>query len=489
MFGNKETRNNKIALSYLICRCKTVIENKSKHGINIYMPTENREVYERMLIDMNKNGRGHSLAYLDLYLPQTSRTLDEKCGITEDGDTQVRFVKDGRVMKSKIGKFMRNVIQESGIFSHLSESCINYFCESVTTEWVSNHPAAQKYELRVDNDFEEIYSSYHMASNFHSCMTDDDQWSFYCNAVEAKAASIWKDGNMYARCVIFTKVNNDTTGEVLRLAERQYSADKDPVLKRILINKLIEAGEIDGYKVIDASFDDADKFVLNNGRSIDDEKLSIDCWLNHGDTKSYQDSFKWFDYDEKTAYNYPCADECLGDCERTYGERTIEYKRWNGAYYVDAEASEEWVYENCVEIDDDFYDDWQVINDGRRIRCDEAIYSEYDDCYYHEGDVVFSNAVSSFLHEKDASYNDTMDDYLPINEEDELFEDWKIINWMYDEVNKDYVPQTMEVYVYDTEIRKWVLKRTCIDYRNQYTEINGENYKTEQITEYYYEVA
>jgi hypothetical protein len=241
-FGNKETRNNKIALAYMMVTMRFRFKNGTAKKFRS-TPLTNREVYERMKEALNYTcSSDYKLAFINVYLPRCSRMIDVRQGLTEDGDTQVRYILNDnhdRPKKMKIGKFLRAVFEESKFFAHLPESCINYFCEQATTEWEANHPALQEYELRVDDDFGEIYSSDNMAVDFGSCMTNDGQYSFYYDAVSAKAASLWQGGKMYARCVIFTDVHDLHTGNVLRLAERQYAVGKNPVLKQILINKLI----------------------------------------------------------------------------------------------------------------------------------------------------------------------------------------------------------------------------------------------------------
>lgn len=497
-FGNKESRNNKIALAYMMVTMRLRFKNRTAKTF-CSTPLTNREVYERMKETLNYTcSSDYKLAFINVYLPRCSRMIDVRQGLTEDGDTQVRYILNDnhdRPKKMKIGKFLRAVFEESKFFAHLPESCINYFCEQATTEWEANHPALQEYELRVDEDFGEIYSSDNMAGDFGSCMTDDGQYSFYVDAVSAKAASLWQDGKMYARCVIFTDVHDLHTGKVLRLAERQYAVGKNPVLKQILINKLIEDGEIDGYKKIDACYFDAQKFHLNDGTEIYDHDLWIECNLEDGDIKSYQDSFKWYDYDSKRAYNYEedDADFVLSDCDRYYERplRMLNYYRWDGSGYHLYEEDEEWVYDNCVEINGDFYDDWYTDHNSEYIRCDEARYSQRENEYYHEDDAVYCEWLEDYIYHEYATWCEEMEDYLPIDDYEEIFQEWKKQNWCYDEVNDEYVYDAISVYVYDAEIGKWVCKDTNVDCRNEYTKINEDYYRTEQLTQYYdnYEVA
>ena len=497
VFGDKNTRNNKVALAYFVATAKELIGNV-KHGCVPTLISANSEVYTAMLNEMHDKGTGCYIHLLKIKLPYCSRRLDERGGFTEDGDTQVRYILNGntdRPMKMKIGKFLRAVITESDVFKHLPESCINYFVEKASNEWESKHPVNNSYELVVDNDFEKLYTSEYHAGDFGSCMTNDDQYSFYEDAVEARAASLWKDGEMYARCVIFDKVNELETGAVYRLAERQYAVDKNPVLKQILINKLIEAGEIDGYKHPDACFSDANKFFKNDGTSMVDSKLYISCNLDFGDIKSYQDSFKWYDYDERTAYNYEFSYGCydLSNCDRYFesDEEEVTVYRWDsrqGRYYEDYQCQSE-AEDNCVLIGDDYYADWETDIHGDHIRCDEARYSDYQNDYIHEDEAVYSEWKESYLYSNDAKWIDEMEDYVPYDEWEECFEYWKAENWEFDEVNEEYVKDTIEVYVYNPQIRKWVRKDTNAECEDDYTDIDGDLYKTNQLTEYYYEVA
>ena len=47
-----------------------------------------------------------------------------------------------------------------------------------------------------------------------------------------------------ARCVIFDEVHDENNGKTYRLAERQYSTEGSETLKQVLVNKLIDAGDL-----------------------------------------------------------------------------------------------------------------------------------------------------------------------------------------------------------------------------------------------------
>ena len=109
-----------------------------------------------------------------------------------------------------------------------------------------------------------------------------------------------------ARAILFTNVT-DQYGRKWRLLERQYSKESNEVLKRLLIDLCIKEGHIDGYKQVGAGCSESRAFVANDGSSLADMKFSIKCELDMYDTLSYQDSFKYYDYNKSTAYNYPEA--------------------------------------------------------------------------------------------------------------------------------------------------------------------------------------
>jgi hypothetical protein len=222
-------------------------------------------------------------------------------------------------------------------------------------------------------------------------MNDENNHSFYYNAVSAKAAWIERDNKIIARCIIFDSVHDANTGEILRLAERQYS-DTDRG-KEILIGKLIAAEEIDGYKRFGACCSDSTAFVSAEGDDWSKREFFIDCELNGGDTVSYQDSFKYYDMDERRAYNYyPGCN--YHDLAITSGELEAEWDEYNGEYCSETVT----VYfhgreiscnveklEDFYEINGDYYhyDDTEVCERcGDRFVSGEGYYSDLTECEY-----------------------------------------------------------------------------------------------------------
>ena len=309
----------------------------------------------------------------DWKLISTTMELDASNGFCLDGDMKaVRYVNTERdkVFKMKAGKFITRCIEElPEVGNVMPEQMKRWLGEEFAREWQShaeqNNPNGQ-YELHVDDDFDAIYDSDRCVGDFRSCMTDRGYHDFYTKSVDAKAAYLTRqDGKIVARCIIYTNVE-DGYGEEYRLAERQYATGQDDRLKQILVDKLIEAGEIDGYKRVGAGCWDTDDFVLNNGESMSHLTLFIKCELEPNDTLSFQDSFQYFCYDEQIAYN---NSNCSYDAELSKTEGLLEMGEWS-------EWNESWIIENPTR--DEYYDDW--------IREDQAA-----TMYYHGREILVND--------------------------------------------------------------------------------------------------
>lgn len=243
---------------------------------------------------------------------------DHMNGLCEDFDKKaVRYVntKTERVYKMKAGKFFTSIIKETEIGQILSEPVVNWLSEEFTQDWQTyTFGQTPDVELHIDDNFEKIYSDHWCrAFNGCSCMVGRDRHSFYEDAVDAKAAYLTDpEGYVLARAILFTNVK-DENGNKWRLLERQYAKESNEVLKRLLVDLCIKGGHIDGYKQIGAGCSESRAFVANDGTSLADKKFSIRCELETYDTLSYQDSFKFYDYDNNVAYNYSDShfDYCL----------------------------------------------------------------------------------------------------------------------------------------------------------------------------------
>ena len=262
-----------------------------------------------------------------------------------------------KVYKMRSGKFLRKVILESEFGRALPEQVLTWMLEELVSDWrVQCANEVPKYNLVIDDDFHKIYSRRYCCGSFGSCMTDNDYYSFYSDAVDAKAASLRdENGIIIARCVIFTDVK-DEDGKTWRLAERQYATKE--LHKQLLVNALIDGGHIDGYKRVGADCGAANSFVSNDGEDLSHKDFSIRCNLDWGDTVSYQDSFKWYSMEERRAYNYSECDydECL---DTTSGHIAGDWDDWHDRYVRETETV---YYQGCeYQCDIDELDEFSYI--------------------------------------------------------------------------------------------------------------------------------
>jgi hypothetical protein len=350
------------------------------------------------------------------YVYSTMYRLDALRGLCEDLSVEhIRYVNTERrrVFKMKAGKFITNILNEHRATSVLPEHIKRWVGEEFSREWkahaTKNLQTMDGLTLHVGNslsDFAIIYSSEHCVGDFGSCMVDDDQYYFYKNHIDASAAYLTnEDGYIVARCIIYNDVTVESSGETLRLAERQYTSEGDNVLKQILIDKLIAEGRIDGYKRIGASCHDSMDFVLNDGTPLR-EKMHISNDIDYGDTLSYQDTFKWLDIDSHTAYNY---ENRYSDIDLAITDSTFE-ENHEGMEYC--QYDNEWYDEDCV-----VYDEYNeiYIHESHAV---DAIYHGYDTRIGERDtdDFCWSEHHEAFIHEKECAYVKSEDDFYLLDE-------------------------------------------------------------------------
>lgn len=359
-------------------------------------------------------------------------------GICVDGDFRsyryANHERGGQIFKMKIGKLYKHLVQSSEFGKHLPMSVILYLCEEMTTRWIAySSSKCPAYELHVNDDFWRIYSHSECVGNFSSCMAGGENYHFYEDAVDAKAAYLTNnDGRVVSRCVIYTKAT-DPDGNVMRLAERQYSTDGDDILKRMLIYALIKGGHIDAYKKIGAGCHSPELWLDINDRPLDNPQFSIPCRLSSGDHVSYQDSFKWFDRESQEAYNYPEENsvECLSTTDEFYEGA---WDSWH----------EEYTSSDLVEV---YYN-------GRSYMCsedclDDFCWVEDRDEYHHYEDVTSCERCDGYVLNDDALYSELTNKYYCCD--DCLWKDekeWKEENWEWSEYDQEYVEEI-------TEFNRW----------------------------------
>lgn len=358
--------------------------------------------------------------------------------------------------KMKAGKFYQYLILMTEFGKALPQQALVWLLEELCAEWRTYVASAvPKYELNVDDNFEKIYSRYSCAEEFGSCMQGADQHYFYQDSVKAKAAYLENEfGKVVARCVIFTDVR-DENDKVWRLAERQYARNGNDTLKRLLVNNLIKGGYIDGYKQVGVGCGDSTMFVDNEGNDLQDKDFRIRCNLHHGDTLSYQDSFKCYMPEEGWAYNH-WQDDAEDDdrLDTTDSEFYGSLRRWDS-------YNEEW----CRDV-------YTVYVQGEEFTCNA---DNMDDFVYFKGDYVHvddimqcENCGDDFL---DPSHYDwyerchsdlTGEDYCCQECLEEAEEKFKEENWHWSHFESEYFELKSQLTEYlHLDGNRYIIQNVC----------------------------
>lgn len=460
--GNGEkSRKNKILLAYI--KQPSLFKEASRTGdyslINIASMSELKQtMLDRIIKSGNEDDTLKYEVKLINYTFKSSKfETDDYKGLCEDGDPKsCRYINHnngGRTFKMKAGKFFRALILETEFGQSLPEQVLIYLCEEFAQEWhtftLSTFPENQLY---VNDNFADIYSSSRCKGCFHSCMTDQEYHYYYKDAVKAKAAYLENsDGQIIARCIIFPEVY-DEDGKVWRLAERQYSTECDDVLKRALVDALIRGGYIDGYKKVGAGCSDTREFVDINGNSLADKKFYIDCRLETYDTLSYQDSFRYYRYNDEKAYNYEpkngysyCLDTTEGSIDGN--DDDDDPQEYDSYHDTDAyEVATVYVHGHEETCDIDRLDDFVYVNGE----------------YYHKDDVSTcaccgENYLSDDNKHSDITGEDYCCDKCKAKAEKEFMEE----NWHYSDFDQAYYEDKGDLTTYlhwDWNVVNYVIK-------------------------------
>lgn len=426
-FGMRNnTRKNNILLSFL--------KHEMRNGR--YVPDiRNLNDMYHYILNIVGSIESSDINVMDFHFPSETYRTDENDGLCKDMDCHsIRYIRkeDGRKFKMKAGKFLRKILLYNESTKDFCEQAIIYVCETFANDWYAyaSSKIVDDYILVVDDDFEAIYNSENQAGGFNSCMNNKGYEEFYNKCVDAKAASLWDDyGTMLARCVIFTHVHDCDSSKVYRLAERQYAQDENNALKQILVNKLIESGEIDGYKKVGASCHDPHMFVLNDGTSLSSTDLYINA-ANVADYDTpYMDSFKYYNEDKSRFYNsddynHTHTAECTcGDMESVYSE----YDDYHRCYCREVTIVHVWCSKyNCY---DEMSCDSQQLEDFKycdrfREYYDEAEYSSYHGDYVPIDCLVYSNYHEDFLFNDMAEFSTEMNDWISEDEYNSVVSDY-----------------------------------------------------------------
>ncbi len=381
---------------------------------------------------------------------------DDMDGICEDGTVNaIRYInlEKNRVFKMKAGRMFNHILACNMITCDAPEQIKRWLSEEFVADWiqyVKQNTTESDYELHVDDNFEDIYDSNICSGNFHSCMVNEDQWTFYRDAVKAKAAYLMdRYGLIVARCIIFTEVE-DSDGNMYRLAERQYSKESDLDLQRQLVNALIRGGHIDGHKRVGSSCHEGTAYVSNSGEDWSGKRFHIACDLDSDSTLSYQDSFKYYNMSERIAYNYECGSSIALDITDATLEDNREWSSYNEEYIDRDEAY--W-----VETREDFFYASQIVSaqvwNNYRGRYDNETCFK-DDCLYIDGTYYYAGEdadspedyciykcpqCGDYYVSEDSYYSEvTEEDYCCSTCRDDAERDYRENNWYYSEYDDEY---------------------------------------------------
>lgn len=445
-----KSRKNKILLQHI--KNPALIKYCREHNDFSLLHIRNMADLKQLVLDAIQNSGKHDSTLQNkviligkTYWSAQYRT-DEKEGLCEDFDKKaVRYinVKTEHPYKMKAGKFITAIIRETELGQILSDQVINWLSEEFSADWQTyTFGQTPDVVLHVDDNFAKIYSD-HWCRDFNgcSCMVGRDHHSFYEDAVEAKAAYITdKEGYVLARAIIFTDVK-DENGNKWRLLERQYAKESNEVLKRLLVDLCIKGGHIDGYKQIGAGCSESRAFVANDGTSLANKRFSIRCELDTYDVLSYQDSFKFYDYDRNIAYNY--ADSCY-----SYNLDTTDYNlegdddedddgpnQWDDYHQYDAyETTLCYLHGSEVYVDSDNLEDF--------------VWIESEGEYHHREDCSQCDACGKWVVKEDATYNSDAEAYFCNSEcESRYIKE----NFYYSEYDDDYFHHEEDI----TTIQTW----------------------------------
>lgn len=466
--GEVKSRRNKILLALL--KSKSVWaycrEREDWSLLAIKSMAELKTKLTKMIADAGVyQGLEYALSLNGVtYHSNTYETDSYYNGVPEDGSIAfVRYINhdnnDG-IFKMRAGRFYSKLIDETNIGQALPQQVKTWLCEEFSQDWqVYISGTLPNYTLIVDHDFAEIYSGEACAPGMNSCMIDRGFHNFYRDSVKAKAARlVGDDGIILARCIIFTEVH-DEEDKVWRLAERQYAKDQSDILKRALVDALIKAGEIDGFKQVGADCGSSRAFVDTEGNSLSHKKFRIECNLDWEDKLSYQDSFKYYNLDSNIAYNYTDSDFSY-NLDSTAGQIEDDDEEMYYAEYQDRDA-----YEIC----DVFYH-------GSEITCDSDCMEDFEyfqDAYFHSEDDLTNcpecsnRMLSEEYYRDELFYSELTEEYYccqGCKEKAEL--QYKKDNWHYCDFDQKFYEQDDILTTYNAwneDLGKYETKTVNID--------------------------
>ena len=499
-FEGRKSRKNKILLSLI--KDPTIRKESIQSGDYTLMSISNMMdlktiLTKRIRKSANKSRKNpYKVEILGKMYKSHIYSTDDNKGLCEDGSPGfIRYFnhENEGTFKMKAGKFYRSLIQDSPFGRKLPEQIQTWLSEEFATDWraytIGKLP---ENKLIVNDDFKSIYDhdcckGGDLSSDpFNSCMTNKGYHTFYNNCVKAKAACIIdSDGLILARCVIFTHVHESGSDKIWRYAERQYAYRNDDVLKRALVDALIQAGQIDCYKKVGAGCHDCTAIVDTDGNSLAHKEFWIDCWADSDSRISYQDTFKAYNPDTHKAWNceadgdYEYAlDVTGGYLESRDDDNGDQYDDWHEEYVH--ETQEVYYHGDSMYCDVDRLDDFTLYRDHYYyyddfITCPHCGGKMLNPEYYEEDEDWFWSEIT------DKKYC-----CETCRKEDE--EDYKKKNWFWSDFDDAYYECADDIVTYQHfnpmtgEYEDKTISSDSLDFEHEYHQkfyhIDGTWYDT-----------
>ena len=439
--GNgSKSRKNKILLAFV----KSEFKKKNYEVINFKDMAEMKVYVWSKLLEATLQEKDllYSVQLMNYTFYSNTYKTDEWFGVCQDHDTRsVRYCnmeQNGRVYKMKAGKMLHHLINCTEYGRNLAEPVQRWIEEEFSLEWQTYCMGKlPENKLIINDDFKRIYSSEDCVGCFSSCMVDQDHWHYYRNSVDAKAAFLVNDDDMViARAILWPEVYDDE-GKVWRYLDRQYATDGNQVLMRALIDELIKADAIDCYKVPGCGCSEATAIVDVEGHSLSNKCFHIKCHLETSGCLSYQDTFKYYNYNEGIVYNRD--------------SRGYDYCLDTTAYSIDDDDSDD--DENFDEYHDEYTtsDTCTVYVHGEEMTCAEDWLDEFhwiDDLaeYHHRDDCFYCNECHSWeLLEHKYESEITGETYCSLECRLVAEEKYKKANWFFSEFDQEYYESDSEI--------------------------------------------
>lgn len=354
--------------------------------------------------------------------------------LCHDGDENcVRYERDGRIYKRKIGKILNEMVENHNqkmnserygsrydLFK-ITPKMQTWYCEIISDEYAvyASKMKNEKVFLKIDEDFQFIYDSDNYRGDINSCQKNAGNHSFFNLISGAKACSlIDEDDQILCRAILWEEVEDYSTGEVVRLLDRQYSINNDRRYKAKMIEKLKERNLIDGYKDFDAGAYDCTNFVKIKDFTQCCLRIHLKRKLYYDDSVSWMDTFCSYIDGETELRN----DDDRGIILRNSGDDVVYSDFDQKEYHYD-----EYLGYDVEGSEDEFV---EVEYNGRTISVHEDTrenhfrWVDYQGLYFHEDEVIYSAYDSEYYLECDVVYSEYHDCYLYIEDAEEVEEEW-----------------------------------------------------------------